>query len=145
MRQPPQPHAVYQRVRDLLGTIPALGQRIYVGHVPDTLPTVNDYVLPYAVVWPGAGTPERDDPAARVVDSTGQRYPFTTTLAGADALTVLQGIGEVKRALTGARVGDGQIVPDPYQQEAQTVQVDTDVSPARSFLPLVWHLHITHL
>ena len=144
-RTAPNPYEVYQQIKTLVGTIPQLGQRIYVGHVPDTLPTVNGYTLTYCVIWPGAGTPVRDRPASGQINTDGQHFPFTTSLAATDPTHVLRTINELKRVLTGARIGDGQIEPDQYQQESATLLLERDISPARHYLPLAWGLQVTRL
>lgn len=138
----PDPYLIAKALEGLIRTIPQLGQRIYTGYVPGTLPTVNGYTLPYCVLWPGAGAPHEQKAADGAPYSQGQVFRFTTTVAATDVWAVIQVTRELKATLTGARVGNGVIHP-ALSQEAVSVQVDRDVSPVRHYLPLTWTLQTT--
>lgn len=140
----PDAHPIFRHIEALIKTVPSFGpDRVFTGHVPDTVPSMGGHILPYCALWPGSGTPHGQEPAAGGPDLQGQVFRFMTTTAGAEPWAVLGSTGQLKFTLTGARIGSGIIRPVPMQQEAAVVLMDRDVSPARPYLPLAWTLATT--
>lgn len=140
-RAQPSVYELTQQVEAYLRTVFELGQRVYTGHVPDTVPTTTSgHVYPYAALWPGAGTPVDDRDATGEPDPSGQRFVFTTTLVTADLGSLLQLIDRVKGVLLGAAVGNGVVWPDELQQDSAAPIADTNERPVRHYIPLRWHV-----
>jgi hypothetical protein len=141
----PDAYLIFKRIENLIRTVPSFGQRVYTGQVPNTVPHVGGHILPYCALWPGAGAPHGQEPVGGGPDLQGQAFRFMTTTAAADVWAVLGATGELKRALTGAKLGrdTGLIRPVSLQQAAATVLMDRDVTPPRPYLPLAWTLATT--
>ncbi|MDI3330702.1 MAG: hypothetical protein QJR09_08200 [Micrococcus sp.] len=138
----PDDYTITKAIEALIRTVPSFGQRVYPGYVPGTVPTVGGHVLPYCALWPGIGVPHGQEPVAGGPDLRGQLFRFRTTVAATEVWAVLGSTNELKRTLTGARLGSGIIRP-ALSQEAATVLTDNDVSPARLYLDLAWTLATT--
>ncbi|VXA92432.1 hypothetical protein [Citricoccus sp. K5] len=139
----PDAHPIFKHIEALIKTVRSFGPtRVDTGKVPAGITTVGGHILPYCVLWPGAGSPYDQEPVAGGPDLQGQEFRFNTTVAATETWAVLGATGELKAALTGARVGSGIIRP-ALSQQAATVLTDTDISPARPFLPLSWTLTTT--
>ncbi|WBL18517.1 hypothetical protein [Citricoccus sp. NR2] len=128
----------------------AVGTRaiVYLGHVPDSHPTIpdsNGLPRPYLVVWPSPGTAIDDEPVAGGPDLTGQHVRFTITAVAHDPTTVLRVLDDIRPQLTGCPVGDGIIRPDVEQQNSVRPLVDPDIRPARHYMPTDWWTQITRL
>lgn len=137
----PSSYGTATQIEGLVRTVFELGQRVYLGYVPGTLPTTPDgFVYPYAVIWPGAGVPVDDAAVCGPPDPSGQRFDFTTTLVAADVASVLQAADRVKAVLYGQPVGNGVVQPNMLQQEGATVLEEVNERPMRYSLPLSWYV-----
>ena len=137
----PSAYDVAKQIEGWVRTVYELGQRVYLGRVPGTVPTTADgYVYVYAAIWPGTGVMVDDSDISGIPDISGQRFDFTTTIVGADVDSVLKATDRVKSAITGKPVGNGVIWPNIPRQEGAAVIEDTNERPARFYIPLAWYV-----
>lgn len=130
-----------QQVYAALQSLP--GITAYDGYVPEDLPEdANHYILPYVVLWAGAGgeIPERDLSAR--VDTAGLRWEVQTTAVGADPGICADVARAVYLRLANLELGTHYLLPDP--DRVQTVPVlDPTETPVRFMLPQPWRLDTT--
>lgn len=111
---------------------------VYEGNVPETPPSDDyGYVLPYVVVWPGAGL---RPVGARELHglTTGNELDWAVqiTVVGGDVDRCLSAAGGVRAALYGWAPAPGTSRLDEQQPSATEIRVDSDVTPPRLYLPL---------
>lgn len=126
-----------------LRTLPDIGARVYDGSVPAKVPTdpSGQYIRPYIAVFAGLGA---DLPAERdlsgLVDTTVLDWSPQVTVVGPDARICRIAAQQVTAALTNLPIGGGWLMPDPDAFRVTTPITDSQVTPARAFLPLQWRL-----
>lgn len=124
-----------------LRTIPDLGTRIYDSLVPDAVPMSGIYIKPYVVVFSGLGAdlPMERDLSGRA-DVTVLDWAPQTTVVGPSASACRQAAQAVAAKLTNLRLGSGYLLPDADAFRVEKPITDSQVTPARVFLPLHWRL-----
>lgn len=126
-----------------LRTLPDIGARVYDGIVPAKVPTdpSGQYIRPYIAVFAGLGSdlPEERD-LSGLVDTTVLDWAPQTTVVGPEARTCRQAAQAVVAALTNFPIGGGFLMPDADAFRVATPLTDTQVTPARAYLPLQWRL-----
>lgn len=134
---PPEVHTWMTELVRLCNTLPGLKGGAHLGAPPvDTGADPTGRAYPYAVVWPGTGTPVDDDDATGVLYQAGQVAEATVTVASGTTLWTMQAAEDAKRVLTGAL--GGRCKPNRLQQQTITVQQDPAERPARYYVPLVF-------
>lgn len=132
----------YTSLQNLLSEIDGLTGGVHLGAVDDDTVTSGGYVLPYCVIWTGAGSTLDDvfnEPVAGGPSLRGGRQlRFSTIVAAASPLHALHAADDVTRALTGTTVTGGLIRPDLDQQNSVVVDQEPSSRPARYYLPLEW-------
>lgn len=121
----------------------ATGVTVYDGEVPDEVEEDdNGFILPYVVLFSGDGDsiPEMD--LSHRLDLAGLRWEFQTTSVGATAAVAAQVGSSVRRALTNFPLGTHHILPAEEYGVRAPIK-DTNISPARFFLPRQWRLDTT--
>lgn len=124
-----------------LRSLPDIGARVYDGIVPESLPMAGAYIRPYVAVFAGLGA---DLPAERdltgLVDTSVLDWSPQTTVVGPDARICRLAAQQVTAALTNLPLGVGFLKPDPDAFRVTRPLPDTQVTPARAYLPLQWRL-----
>lgn len=127
-------------VEAALRTIP--GVTVYDGYVPSELPTdASGYVLPYIVIWFGVGQNPAELPLSGLHGTDSLVLDFQTTTVGSTPAICRAVTGPAKTALTNLRAGTGVIRPNPDSFNQQSPILDSNISPARFYLPSQWRLH----
>ena len=120
-----------------LRAIPNLQGRVYVGFAPEKVPEINGFVLPYVVLFAGlAGDLPLERCLAGEVDLQVLDWSPQVNCVGPDADQALAVAVDVKKALTGLRVGNHWLKPDVDAMRVSRPVLDTQVTPARFFLPV---------
>lgn len=134
--------AARDAVLAVLRGIPALEGRVHDGEVPDDIDADDwGHVLPYVVLFTGVGrdlAEERDLsrlPTAEVADLT-----FQTQCVGPSSGHALAAALDVRVHLISLPLGRGWLQPDDRALGALSPIRDTNVTPARWFMPLRWRL-----
>lgn len=140
----PDPNILHALLLTALRALPDIGERIYDGIVPDSVPTAGGYIRPYAVVFTGLGSdlPEERD-LTRLTDTGVLDWAPQINVAAADATTCRRAAQQVRAALTNLPLGSGWLMPDPDGFRINTPLKDSGVTPARMYLPLPWRLTTT--
>jgi hypothetical protein len=126
-----------------LRSLPDIGARVYDGLIPTKVPTDASgiYIRPYIAFHAGLGA---DLPAERdltgLVDTTVLDWAPLTTVVGPDARICRLASQQVTAALTNLRLGGGRLMPDPDAFRVTKPLSDSQVTPARAYLPLQWRL-----
>lgn len=121
----------------------ATGVTVYDGEVPDEVEEDgNGFILPYVVLFSGDGDsiPEMD--LSHRLDLDGLRWEFQTTSVGATAAVASNVGGVVRRTLTNFPLGTHHVLPTEEYGVRAPIK-DTNISPARFFLPRQWRLDTT--
>lgn len=137
----PDPNTLHALLMARLRALPGIGERIYDGIVPESVPTVGAYILPYAVVFSGLGSDlpaERD--LTRLTDTSVLDWTPQINVAAAAAAPCRQAAQQIRVALTNQYMGGGWLMPDPDAFRVNTPILDNQVTPARFYLPLPWRL-----
>lgn len=133
----PDPAAHLEGITALLAGAPGLRGGVHVSHIDGPLPAdTAGRVYPYALLWPGAGTPVEDDDVTGRVYQAAQTSTLTVTVASGDRAWTMQAARHVRHALTGAL--DGRVQPDRLQQRFAQIMRDPAERPARYYIPLTW-------
>lgn len=133
----PDIRPIYEQIMDTLTRVRGIDDRVYLSHVPDTVPVSSTgLTLPYTVVWPSPGTPVTDDDRSGVLYQAGQSGEFTVTVASGDHWWTTQAAADVRHALTGAL--DGAVQPGRFQQRFAQVMRDPAERPGRHYIPLTF-------
>lgn len=137
----PDEDALTQALKALLQTIPGLETNVYVGTVPEKLPMDGVYIRPYVVIFAGIGSdlPEERD-LSLLADTTVVDWAPQTTVVGASATACQQLARAVKEKLTNRYLGTGWLLPDADAFRVAKPITDSQVTPARAFMPLNWRL-----
>lgn len=120
------------------------GITVYDGHVPKELPEdANHFILPYVVLWAGAGNeiPERDLSAR--VDTGGLRWEPQTTSVGPTAGHAADVARAVYLQLVNLPLGTHCLLPNPDGFSQSVPQLDPTETPVRFMLPQYWRLDTT--
>lgn len=124
-----------------LRSLPDIGARVYDGIVPESLPMAGGFIRPYIAFFAGLGS---DLPAERdltgLVDATVIDWAPQTTVVGPDARICRLAAQQVTAALTNLPIGGGFLMPDADAFRVTRPLTDTQVTPARAYLPLPWRL-----
>lgn len=135
------PNALADLLLAKLRSLPDIGARVYDGIVPAKVPMAGDYIRPYIAVFAGLGS---DLPAERdltgLVDTTVIDWNPQTTVVGPDARTCRLAAQQVTATLTNFAIGGGYLMPDADAFRVTRPLTDTQVTPARAYLPLPWRL-----
>lgn len=140
----PDPNVLHARYIALLRALPDVGQRIYDGYVPASVPEVAGRIRPYIVVWSGIGSDlplERD--LTGLTDTGVLDWAPQTNVVAADPSTCRIVAQQARSALTNQPIGSGWLMPDPDGFRINVPIQDNQVTPARFFLPLPWRLTTT--
>lgn len=116
-----------------LKTIP--GITVYDGYVPSTVPTSGGFILPYIVLWAGAGDGTGELASCGVWDGDTLIYDFQDTVVAANPSVCRSVVKAADAKLLNLRVGTGRIRPNPDGFNQATPTLDTQTSPARFMLP----------
>lgn len=135
------PNNLHTQLMAMLRILPDVGARIYDGYVPESVPMAGAYIRPYAVVFSGLGSdlPEERD-LSRLTDTTVLDWAPQITAVGPDPSTCRQVAQQIRTALTNKPMGGGWLQPDTDAFRINVPLKDTEVTPARFFLPLPWRL-----
>lgn len=142
MANEPDPSLYRAQVLAALRRLP--GITVYDGHVPEKVPEdANHFILPYVVVWAGAGDeiPERDLSAR--VDTGGLRWDLQTTAVGASAGITANVARDVWLALVNLPLGTHCLLPNPDGFSQSVPVLDPTETPVRFMLPQPWRLDTT--
>jgi len=126
-----------------LRSLPDIGARVYDGIVPTKVPTDAGgiYIRPYIAFFAGLGS---DLPAERdltgLVDTSVLDWSPQVTVVGPDARICRLAAQQVTAALTNLPIGGGYLMPDADAFRVTRPLTDTQVTPARAYLPLPWRL-----
>lgn len=124
-----------------LRSLPDIGARVYDGLVPESLPMAGGYIRPYIVFHSGlAGDLPGERDLTGLFDTSVADWAPQTTVVGPDAGTCRAASRQVAAALTNLSIGSGWLMPDADAFRVTKPQMDTQVTPARAFLPLFWRL-----
>lgn len=117
----------------LLRAVPNLD--VHVGEADQVRLDPDGRAHPYAVLWASPGARHADALAGRVDRLV---WSFQVTAAGGDDTRALWAVGRVLGALSGVRLFPemGVLAPEPF--DPGTVRVDRDVTPHRSYVPLLF-------
>lgn len=128
-------HAAVWAILDALPTVNAFD-----GDVPSAPPADGTgRVLPYAVLWPGPG----GDPADASLRGGGAlTWDAQVTVAAGDIRWLLQAVDVVRAALADAWTAPGASPLRDVTPASRTVMRDTDVTPLRYFVPLLFRCSI---
>ncbi|ACZ29570.1 hypothetical protein Xcel_0531 [Xylanimonas cellulosilytica DSM 15894] len=108
--------------------------QVFEFQVPDKPPADGQgRVYPYAVVWPGAGTP---GPESTVTGASGDMWAASVNVAAGDPAWVLPAVTLVRQALSLLTLAPGITLTEVPL--GGVVTKDPDVAPARWFLPTSW-------
>lgn len=119
------------------------GLTVYDGEVPDTVPTDSaGFIRPYTVLFATDGDPIDERDMSGALDLTAARWDFQTTTVAATAGICSQAGYLVRLALTNLPVGTGLVLPSPQDYGVAPIK-DTNISPARYFIPRMWRLETT--
>ena len=135
------PNVLFAELVALLKGLRDFDDRVYDGYAPDKIPTSGEFIKPYLLVMAGIGSDlegERD--LTQAVDQEVLDWNFQINAVGPTPSTARQAAQVVRRALTDHALGGGWIKPDGESFRNSTPVKDTQVSPARFFLPLQWRL-----
>lgn len=127
-----------------LRSITELGGRVHNGSVPNAVETRGGFIRPYVVMFAGlAGDLPLEVCLAREVDRRVLNWNPQINCVGADPNQALGVAVAVKNKLTGLRIGNHWMKPDSDAFRINRPQLDTQVSPARFFLPVSMNLLTT--
>lgn len=127
------PGVLHMAVVAGLQTIGSTRVAVFDANVPTSPPALPDgRVLPYAVVWPGAGGTPFEEPIA---GAGGLDWACQVTVAAGDVGWCLGAIGLVRAALSGLVLATGVTLVDETPRSL-IVRRDPDVTPSRWFLPM---------
>ncbi|MFF5791131.1 hypothetical protein ACFY5D_03690 [Paeniglutamicibacter sp. NPDC012692] len=137
------PNALTDLLLAKLRSLPDIGARVYDGIVPAKVPTdpSGQYIRPYVAVFSGLGSDlpgERD--LTGLVDVTVLDWAPQTTVVGPDARSCRQAAQQVAAALTNLPMGSKFLMPDADAFRVTKPLTDSQVTPARAYLPLQWRL-----
>ncbi len=135
--------ALTEQLLTVLRTIPEL--TVYDNRVPDNVPMSGIYIRPYVVLFSGLGGDlgERERSLSLLADPTVLSWQPQTTVAGPNASSCRQAAQAVTAKLTNLPLGTGWLIPNAEAFQADKPISDTQVTPAREFLPLHWRLITT--
>lgn len=131
-----------QQVYAALQSLP--GITAYDGYVPKKLPEdENHFILPYVVLWAGAGgeIPERD--LSGRVDIAGLRWDIQTTAVGATPGVAADVGRAVYLRLSNMELGTHCLLPNPDGFSQSVPMLDPTETPVRFMLPQPWRLDTT--
>lgn len=128
-----------------LKAVPELEGRIHDGYVPDIVPTDSaGFILPYVVVFSGVGSDIPEERDLTLLDDTGVLdWSTQTTCVGPTPSHCRKVVHTVRLALQNMSVRDGWLQADTETFRMSVPIIDSDVSPARFFLPPRWRLITT--
>lgn len=116
------------------------GISVFDGQVPKAVPEVGGFILPYAVLWLGAGD-NPDEPTSCGTHNTDTLIlDFQVTVVASNPAACRAVAQAVKQKLTNMPTGTGRIKPNPDGFNQQAPILDTTITPARLMLPLQWRL-----
>jgi hypothetical protein len=116
------------------------GLSVYDGEVPKTPPlsTADGRVLPYVVLYAGAGTPIRDSLSAA---SSRFDWGWQITAVGGDRGRCLWAVTQADKALLDKRLTiSGWSTSRITREPGTELRLDEDVEPPRTMAPLLYRL-----
>lgn len=129
----------YETIRAELADIAPLGGRIYDMNAGESVPSYpNGQVMPYVVMIPRVATAVDDEPVSgsQIIDA--RTFQLQVTCTAGDITTLMDMADAVDFAVTGTRVGDGELKRAPLLEPNASYLWDSDVFPHRPWVPLVW-------
>lgn len=135
------PLTIHASILQILASIEALDGRVYDGYVPDAIPKDDaGFPLPYVVLFAGAGNYPDEPLVDGSIGADGLIFDFQTTAVGPLTGHAVAVASMVRATLINTRVGRGRIKPSPDGFNQQAPIRDTNITPARFFLPQQWRL-----
>ncbi|QAY69989.1 hypothetical protein [Xylanimonas protaetiae] len=126
------PEALHAALVARLRTIASL--QVFEFQVPDK-PAADGQgrVYPYAIVWPGAGTPGAE---SSITGAAGERWAATVNVAAGDPAWVLPATRLVRATLSMVELAPGVTLTEVPL--GAVITKDPDTTPLRWFLPTQW-------
>lgn len=122
------------------GAVLAAGVGFYDGYVPESVPTTNGYIDPYAVLWAGLGDNPFEPTACGTHNTDTTVWDFQVTVVGPSAEVCRAAAQAVKARLVNLVLGTGRVRPNPDAFNQQAPLLDTQTAPSRFMLPLQWRI-----
>lgn len=126
-----------QELEAALLSISNLGGRVHNGYVPAKVEEAGGFIRPYVVIFAGlAGSLPLERCLAKEVDPLLLDWTPQINCVGADAGQALAVAVDVKKKLTGLKLGNHWLKPDDDAMKLARPIPDMQVRPARFFLPV---------
>lgn len=132
---------VYGTIKTTLEAIPGVAAVFY-QKAPDEVPTFPDspYVQPYIILGLRVPRALEDRPVSELQTLDARIFRIQVQCVAADEDTLLDMTDAVITALTGLRIGGGQLTHAGDEEPVNPVLLDTEILPHRPYAPIFFRV-----